>query len=113
MLSSTPGCGNTRTDLLEFKVVDGCGNADSLEARFIIIDTLPPTFTVPADTVYSCSEDYSPVSAGPILDTADVCGTVTLSFVDNITPGVCPATDTVHRVWTAENACGLTFSKLN
>ena len=78
-------------------MVDGCGNADSLEAQFIIIDTVPPKFTLPADTVYSCSEDYSPVNAGLVVDTADVCGTVTLSFDDKITSGVCPATDTVHR----------------
>ena len=111
MLSSTPGCGNTRTDLVAFKVTDGCGNSDSLEAQFIIIDTLPPTFTLPSDTLFSCSEDYSPVNAGIVVDTSDVCGTVTLTYDDVITSGVCPATDTVHRTWTAEDACGLTFSQ--
>ena len=45
------------------------------------------------------------------MDTADVCGTVTLTFDDIITSGVCPATDTVHRTWTAEDACGLTYSQ--
>ena len=76
-VSSTPGCGLTRSYVVRFYVEDACGNVDSTEATFAYIDTVPPVLPVPPnDTLVDCPPNAPGIvplvamdacSGGPIL----------------------------------------------
>lgn len=55
-----------------YALQDICGNRDTCEVMIVINDLIPPTFSMPADTIY-CVEDlinalYNPVGVYPIDD---------------------------------------------
>ena len=86
---------------------DACGNIDSTCVVLIsIIDTTAPTFTVPLDTIIQCTEDSLASTTGDVTDAMDSCDGVTVDFSDVVVAGVCPATDTIYRTWTASDNCG-------
>jgi uncharacterized repeat protein (TIGR01451 family) len=60
------------TIVYTYMIVDSCGNTDICDVLVYLGDTIPPTFTLPSDTVY-CVEDiinalYNPVGVYPIDD---------------------------------------------
>jgi len=60
------------TIVYTYMIVDSCGNSDICDVLVFLGDTIPPTFSLPSDTIY-CVEDlinalYNPVGVYPIDD---------------------------------------------
>ncbi|MDX1478598.1 MAG: hypothetical protein R3301_12885, partial [Saprospiraceae bacterium] len=87
-------------------VTDACGNSATDVQTISLIDSVAPTFTVPPDTVISCSADSSPVFTGEVTDTLDNCSAITVDFMDLVVPDGCPSSDTIFRTWIVSDACG-------
>ena len=87
---------------------DACGNADSDIQEIFLIDTLPPTFTPPADTVYLDCENVGDIGiTGMPTDVADQCdGGPTFSNVDETFDILCTHSYSIRRKWFVEDACG-------
>ncbi len=86
---------------------DACGNSSSVSQVISIGDmTAPALPTPPADEVGQCGGDIpAPVN----LTAIDNCnGDITVSPIDEITPGACPSSFVVTRTWTFMDACGNT-----
>ena len=89
-----------------WNATDACNNTGSAQQIIEILpDTEPPVLTVPADVTVECSDDTSPAGTGQAT-AVDACSTVTVSFVDSIAAGSCPAESVITRTWTAVDACG-------
>ena len=104
LVSSISGCGSTRIDSVLFIATDKCGNADSVGARFIIVDTTPPVITCPADVTLDCPADTSTTNTG-VATATDACSSITISHSDAVTSD-CGTTYQVVRTWLAVDACG-------
>lgn len=92
-----------------FTVTDSCNNTASATQIITVQDTTAPTLNVPADITIECSDDESSATTG-LATGSDICGAVTISQVDAITPGSCGHTKTIVRTWTATDLCGNTTS---
>ncbi|AJR04929.1 beta strand repeat-containing protein [Siansivirga zeaxanthinifaciens] len=100
----TTACGNTKTIIRTWTATDECGNSTSADQKITVIDTTPPTITVPADVTIECTADESSASNG-VATGADTCGTVTITESDVVTTA-CGNTKTIIRTWTATDECG-------
>ena len=72
-----------------FTATDDAGNSTSASQTITVQDTTPPEFiSVPEDAVVECSDDlpYSEPSSN------DACGTVELTYSDEVIPGTLPET---------------------
>jgi hypothetical protein len=87
-------------------VTDICGNSSTDVQTITRIDTVPPTFTLPANTTISCTQDSLPMTTGQVTDTLDNCSFITVDFTDNILPNGCPVQDTIERTWIVSDLCG-------
>ena len=99
-------CGATGSALVTFTATDSCGNASMTSATFTIEDTSGPVFgfTTVIDTV-SC-DSYS-VDSSYITMPADICGNVSMTWVDTDAMEVeCANTYQVTRTYTATDDCG-------
>jgi|GEM_PF-1050222 len=86
-----------------FTATDDAGNSTSASQTITVQDTTPPEFiSVPEDAVVECSEDlpYSEPS------TNDACGTVELTYSDEVIPGNAAGNYTVIRTFTATDDAG-------
>ncbi len=87
---------------------DACGNASSCDQIITVADTAAPVVTCPANVTVECGEptDPSATGDGSAVDGCDP--SVTVSFTDVTTPGVCPSAQIITRTWTATDDCGNT-----
>ena len=93
--------------LRTFTATDGCGNAVSAVQEVQFVDTLAPLIVSgPADLLLSC-EQVAPDSA---ISALDACSDPVISFIDSVESGDCPQEYTIHRIHSAEDACGNTVS---
>ena len=72
-----------------------------------VVDTVVPTFTMPADITIDCEEPRNPNNTGRPTNVADNCGgvvTVTRSMVR--IPGSCPDNFVLERTWQFVDECG-------
>ena len=83
--------------------VDPCGNSTTVSRTITIVDSTAPVFTsVPSSEERDCNEDD--VVASAYAD--DNCSDVTITRNDVIVPGLCTASYTIERTYTATDACG-------
>ena len=83
--------------------VDPCGNTTTVSRTVTIVDSTAPVFTfVPENEERDCNEQdtVSPAYAD------DNCSDVTITRNDVIVPGLCPASYTIERTYTATDVCG-------
>ncbi len=81
---------------------DDCGNSSTAMQWYFRIDTVPPTFDLPADTIAFCSGDTI-----TLLNVNDNCDpSPAISFEDIFSGMVC--NQTLSRLWTVTDACGNT-----
>ncbi|HXH19687.1 MAG TPA: SdrD B-like domain-containing protein, partial [Chitinophagales bacterium] len=101
-----PGnCPNEFIVIRTWSVHDACGNGSSATFAVSVVDTTPPVISgVQPDRTFECPE--IPVFSSPTA--SDNCGSVTLTFIDDITFAECVYTFSVTRTWTATDACGNT-----
>ncbi len=86
--------------LRTWTATDACGNSSTAQEWFFRIDTIPPTFELPADTVAFCSIDTL-----LLLNVSDNCDPAPVtSFDDQLTGEACH--QTLTRTWTVTDACG-------
>lgn len=86
---------------------DSCGNTTEYTQTIKIEDNTPPTFTTPSDRTISCTSDPNDLLvAGNVTDVMDNCSTVTITFNDVITQGLCEDEMTIRRSWIATDVCG-------
>ncbi len=71
------GCGGyTGTITRTWTATDECENSTSLDQIITIVDTTPPTFTVPVDVTIDCSQDPNDLTiTGDVTDAMDNCDT--------------------------------------
>jgi len=98
--------------------MDACGNSSSVSQTINVNDTIPPTFTAPANTtIYAnanCSYDASIAVTGDVTNEADNCSTaLQATYTDVIADGNCPGSKTITRTWTLTDACGNTAASQN
>ncbi|MDH7912674.1 gliding motility-associated C-terminal domain-containing protein [Winogradskyella sp. SYSU M77433] len=107
VITSTDNCPIilTRT----FTITDSCNNTASAVQTITIEDTIAPIINIPSDITIECTDDSSSNNTGQATGN-DHCSTVTITQIDNETPGTCGNTKTIVRIWTATDECGNTTS---
>ncbi len=106
------GCPAQDTIKRTWIVSDECGNSSTALQNIIRLDLVPPTFTVPADTIIDCGVNTLPASTGDVTDEADNCSTASVSFTDVVVAGSCPVLFTINRTWIASDECDNTSTSL-
>lgn len=101
----------TYTITRTWSVVDACGNKASATQLIEVQDTIPPVFTVPADTVLTCGMPTDTSVTGGILalQATDNCDpNLVIEFVDTIDTLSCPSNFEIQRTWSVTDICGNT-----
>lgn len=105
--SVVEGCGVTQVVSRTWTATDECGNSVSEVQTISIIDTTPPTITIPEDTTVECSESTDPSAIG-FATGEDMCGSVKITFDDVVNAGTCDGEYSITRTWTVTDECGNT-----
>ncbi|WP_461589642.1 Ig-like domain-containing protein, partial [Winogradskyella sp.] len=105
--SETNACGNTKTVIRTWTATDVCGNSVSQNQTITVVDTTPPTFTVPVDITIECDLDPNDLSiTGDVTDEADNCSTgLEATFSDETVGGNCPSESVITRTWILIDEC--------
>ena len=97
-------CASTGSRSVVFTATDVCGNSASFIGNFVIEDTTPASFEGDLQLEFECTEfdmDSSYVTV------EDICGDVTLTWVDNEISGGCVnPVGRYLRLYTAVDECG-------
>jgi hypothetical protein len=104
--SSLPGCGNTEVITRTWTATDASTNSSTCTQIITVLDTVDPVISCPVDMTLECGDDTSPANTGTATGT-DLCGAVTVSFVDTSSSG-CGNTEVITRTWTATDECSNT-----
>lgn len=107
-LIDTLGCPQEQLIRRVWSVADECENV-AVDTQYIsVIDTLPPTFTPPADTVYIlCNQDGDISLTGMPTDIVDECDSEPVAdYEQEIFDVICPSSYSIRRLWTVSDACG-------
>lgn len=107
--STIPGCTHRQRIVRIWTVRDDCSNTNTYVQTIRVLDTIPPSFTVPADTTIDCSFGDDPFYTGyPILIQND-CDSLTANnyrFEDKIISSDCDNNYSVVRTWYVFDNCG-------
>lgn len=97
-------CSNHQIITRRWTATDACGNAAIAIQTMNIIDEIAPNFTsTPKDKTVFCNDDI--VFGTPVV--ADLCGSVELTFEDEIFYNNCEGAAASHvRTWIASDDCG-------
>ena len=106
--SDTAPVGTCQSEIIRtWTATDLCGNTSECQQSIVVDDDQPPTITCPVDTTVECDEATNPAVTGePAVD--DDCSAVTVTYLDDLTPGSCSSDYTIVRTWTATDGCGNT-----
>ncbi len=87
--------------------VDDCGNTTTLVESYVLLDTVPPTFTVPDNVTIVCNANKDDLNiTGDVLDEMDNCSEiVVMNYVDDIN-NVMGCNGHIIRTWSASDGCG-------
>jgi FlaG/FlaF family flagellin (archaellin) len=99
-----PGCGETGVYTRIYTATDDCGNTATDTQTITVVDTTPPSISCPPLVLVECSIGSMDSEFTGMPDVNDVCGDVSLDYVDFQFTGTC--NQTYERVWTATDECG-------
>jgi hypothetical protein len=89
--------------LREFIATDACGNVSETTQVIMVEDTTAPEFTfVPADYTAECDAEHPMLEA----EAVDACGSVSMSYDEEMAFNGCYSSYTITRTWTATDDCG-------
>jgi gliding motility-associated-like protein len=93
-------------------VTDACGNSSSSVQMISLVDTIPPSFIPPTDTVFiDCSQVGDDSLTGMPTDLLDQCDDApTMTLSQTTTDVLCTNSYTLLRTWYISDACGNTDS---
>lgn len=97
-----------------WRVQDVCNNSTVKIQVITVKDTVPPSFTVPADISIRCDQNDNPTVTGfptGITDNCQTGGTI-LPPSDVLLPGACVNSYTIRRTWTVRDSCGNEASQI-
>lgn len=98
-------CQNRYTITRTYRGTDVCGNQSTCSQTITVNDITAPTITCPANTTVECTASTLPPATGEPTVT-DVCvGTTSYTYLDSFTPGACPGSYLITRVFTGLDAC--------
>ncbi len=105
-VASSSTCLETNGVMRTWTVSDNCGNMGTAIQYITIIDTEGPTFTsTPQNIELNCNDEVPSGSSSDVV--AEDCTAVMVAApVDVITAGSCGVSYSIHRTWTATDACG-------
>ncbi|MEM7167829.1 MAG: LamG-like jellyroll fold domain-containing protein [Planctomycetota bacterium] len=83
-----------------------CYDTVSMTQIIVVDDNTPPTITAPASVTVECDADSSSAATGVATATDNCDPSVTITEVDTVSAGTCPAETTITRTWTATDDCG-------
>lgn len=84
---------------------DDCGNSSQLVQIITVFDNDAPVFTqFPEDVTVQCDQVLPDPNAGLLYE--DNCSDVSLSLEETVSPGDCPGSFSVIRMYTITDACG-------
>ena len=90
---------------MTYTITDDCGNDVTKQTTFTIVDTTPPTFTVPGPITVSCDDDKTPATTGDVNDEDDVCSNdLDATYMDVEDYDQCGGT--ITRTWKLIDDCG-------
>jgi hypothetical protein len=97
-------CPTVRIFRRTWTATDDCANSASCSQTIVFVDTTPPVITCPPDRTLEWLTGAVPVFSNPTA--SDTCDTnVTITFVDQALPAICPAVRIFRRTWTATDDC--------
>ncbi len=101
------GCLPNYDIIRTWTVTDVCNNSSSLDQIIMVRDTIPPTYTPPADTLYlDCSQIDDPNITGQPTNLVDQCDTlIDISPINQISNTLCANTYTLRRTWIIQDGC--------
>ncbi len=106
------GCDGESSIERTWIVSDECLNSSTAVQVITLIDTIGPSFEVPADTSVNCTVDMQSDFGSPGLITDNCSALTNVTFSDELVPGECPATDTLYRTWIVSDDCNNTSSQV-
>lgn len=92
-----------------YQIADESGNTGTCEQVITVQDIQFPSIAVPSAMTLSCDQATDPTQTGTAT-VSDNCGSVTVTFQDQIFDGSCDNEYTIVRTWTAADACGNSVS---
>ncbi len=97
-------CGIAGYYIIQFELVDECGNSTPTVGSFTVEDTTSPYWSyVPDDTTIDCCDQ--PNFGTPVAE--DICNGVVLTSSDETNmDGDCPNEYSITRTWVAYDDCG-------
>ena len=92
-----------------WSTIDECGNFTSLTQTFSLLDTIPPTFTVPGRVIMYCTNDKDDLTVtGDVYNEEDNCATgLEAVYTDNL-DNLDGCGGFITRTWTLTDLCGNT-----
>ncbi len=103
------GCNQNFMIRRTWRATDECGNTSIRGPQIItVVDTVGPTFLLPADTTVDCGKESDLTVTGEPAMLMDNCGSNLTSSVaeELIIPGSCLGEFTIERTWRVEDGCG-------
>lgn len=107
--SQLPGCQHQQRIVRIWTIRDDCSNTNTYVQTIRVLDTIPPSFIPPRDTIINCEFGDDPFFTGfPILEQTD-CDSLTENnyrFEDQIIASDCDNNYQVLRKWFVFDNCG-------
>jgi len=105
------GCDGTGTIVRTWTATDACGNSSSAVQMILVVDSVAPVLTVPADITIETVDSRDPSFTGwASVGHHDPEHAPTLTYRDQADLTGCDGTGSILRTWTALDGCGNSVS---
>ena len=104
-------CDLGSTVMVELRVEDASGNANTCMVEVEVQDKLKPTIICPPNKTIDCDDDYTDLGLTGEAVATDNCSDVTPTYVDSGVPNSC-GEGTITRIWSVSDAAGNSASCL-